>query len=99
MNEEILNKLHTALYPITPLASDRERIIGEMGEVIWLEMLEKVLTLLPEEKRNEAVRLLNENDIDAAIELVEQTDIDIEAILTEVATNVMDDVMSENSGQ
>ena len=93
MTEEILNKLHTALYSLTPLASERERIISEMGEVIWLESLERILIMLPEDTRVRVIELLNEEDLDAAVAVVESTDVDIDAILTEVATSVMDDVL------
>ncbi len=39
MNQEIIDKLHTALYAVAPIAEDRERLIGEMGETIWVESL------------------------------------------------------------
>lgn len=94
MQEEILNKLHTALYPLTPLASERERIIGEMGEVIWLESLERMLTSLPDDTRAHVIQLLNEDNLDAAVAVMESFDVDIDAILTEVATSVMDDVLT-----
>lgn len=93
MNEEILNKLHTALYPISPLASDRERIITEMGETIWLQSLEKLLMALQEDKRKEVIELLNDNNLDKAIEIFEASDIDVEAIISEVSTSVMNEVL------
>lgn len=93
MSEEILNKLHTALYSLTPLASERERIISEMGEVIWLESLERILIVLPEDTRARVIELLNEEDLDSAVAIVESSDIDIDAILSEVATSLMDDVL------
>ncbi len=94
MNQEIIDKLHTALYAVTPLAADRERIIAEMGETIWLESLEKILLALPEEARKEVVALLNDDDLDKAVEMFMAHDVDIDAILREVSTSVMDEVMS-----
>ena len=94
MNEEILNKLHTALYPISPLASDREKIIEQMGETIWLGSLEKLLIALPEDKRKEVIELLNQDELDKAVEIFEASNIDVEAIMTEVSTSVMDEVMA-----
>jgi hypothetical protein len=94
MNEEILNKLHAALYPVSPLASDREKIIEKMGETIWLESLEKMLLALPEEKRKEVIELLNQDDIDRAVEIFEVHDVDIDAIITDVSTRMMDEVLS-----
>ncbi|MBP6948663.1 MAG: hypothetical protein KBC41_02165 [Candidatus Pacebacteria bacterium] len=93
MNEEILNKLHTALYHISPLASDRDRIILEMGDVIWLESLEKMIPVLPEEVRIEVVAYINEEDVNKAIEIFEKNNIDIETVLTEVSEKVLKDVM------
>lgn len=94
MNEEILNKLHTALYSISPLASDRERIIGEMGETIWVMSLEKMLLAVPEESRREIIALLNADDLDKAVEVFEKNNIDVESIITEVSKNVLDDVIA-----
>jgi hypothetical protein len=94
MNEEIINKLHTALYPISPLASDRERIIQEMGETIWLGSLEKLLLALDESKRAEVVALLNADELDKAVEIFEASDIDVEAIITGVSLSVMEEVMA-----
>lgn len=94
MNEEILNKLHTALYPISPLASDRENIITEMGETIWLESLEKLLMALPEDKRKEVVALLNEDKLDTAVAVFDANNIDVEAIMTAVAISVLDEVVA-----
>lgn len=94
MNEEILNKLHTALYPISPLASDREKLITEMGETIWLESLEKLLMALPEDKRKEVVALLNEDKLDEAVAIFDANNIDVEAIMTAVSVSVMDDVIA-----
>ena len=93
MNEEILNKLHTALYPISPLASDRDRIITEMGETIWLQSLEKLLMALQEDKRKEVVVLLNNDELDKAVEIFDASGIDVEAIMTEVSTSVMNEVL------
>lgn len=94
MPEEILNKLHTALYSVSPLASDRERLIGQIGETVWIESLEKILLSLPEDKKNEVIALLNANELDKAVEMAETADIDVDAIITEAATSVMDDVLT-----
>ena len=94
MNQEILNKLHAVLYAVTPLALERERIIADMGEVIWLESLETILLALNEDKRKEVVELLNKEDIEKAIEIFEENDVDIEAIMTEVSISIMDEVMA-----
>ncbi len=99
MQPEIINKLHAALYSVSPLASDRERIISEMGEVIWLETLEKVLLSLPEDKRAQVVAFLNDDDLDGAVAIMEESDVDVDAIITEVATSVMDDVVGEEKGE
>jgi hypothetical protein len=96
MQEEILNKLHAALYHISPLASDRERIIEQMGETIWLETLTRVLTALPENTREEVVTLLNDDKIEEAIEVVEVTDVDIEKIMIEASTDIMKEVTGED---
>lgn len=95
--EEILNKLHTALYHISPLATDRELIISQMGETIWIESLEKVLSSVPEQVRAHVVALLNADELDKAVTLLETTDVDLEAVLAEVSTSVMKDVLSQNS--
>ena len=94
MNQEILNKLHAVLYAVTPLALEREQIIADMGETIWLESLEKMLLALNEETRKEVVELLNKEDIERAIEIFEENEVDIEAIMTEVSTSVMEEVMA-----
>jgi hypothetical protein len=93
MNEEIINKLHTALYPISPLASDRDKIIEEMGETIWLGSLEKMLLALDEVKRAEVVALLNADELDKAVEIFEASDIDVEAIVTGVSVSIMEEVV------
>lgn len=93
MNEEILNKLHAALFHISPLASDRDHIIAEMGETIWVESLEKALAALPEDKRNSVVQLLNEDNLEAVIAVMEESDVDIDAIVTETSTSVMNEVL------
>jgi hypothetical protein len=95
MSEEILIKLHTALYSLSPLASERERIIAEMGETIWLEALARVLEALPEATSREVVESLNADELDKAIEIADAAGVDVEAILTEVATSVMDEVVRE----
>ena len=95
MNQEILDKLHTALFAISPLAEDRERIITEMGETIWVESLEKMLLALPEDARKEVVLNLNNNEMEKAVEILSENSIDIDAILVEVSTSVMEDVMSK----
>jgi hypothetical protein len=94
MNQEILAKLHTALATITPLATDREKIIEDMGQTVWIEALEKMLMALPEDVRGQAVTALNENDIDKAVELFESHNVDVDVILQEVAQSVLDDVTS-----
>lgn len=91
--EEILNKLHTALYHISPLATDRELIISQMGETIWVESLEKIVSSVPEPVRAQVVALLNADKLDKAVELLETTDVDLDAVLTEVSTSVMKDVL------
>ncbi len=96
MNQEIYNKLHTALYSISPLASDRDRIIGEMGEVIWLTTLEKMLMSLPEDKREEVVALLNIDDLAKSIDIFEANNVDVDAILQEVSKSVLDEVLASN---
>lgn len=95
MNQEILDKLHTALYAVSPLAEDRERIISEMGETIWVVALEKMMLALPEDKRKEAIALLNEDKLDEAVEIFAEHDVDMNAILTEVSTSIMNDVMAQ----
>jgi hypothetical protein len=95
MNQEIIDKLHTALYAVAPVLEDRERLIGEMGETIWVESLEKMLNVLPEDKQKEVVELLNNDDLDKAVEIFDAHNVDIDAIITEVSTDVMNDVMSE----
>ncbi len=95
MNQEIIDKLHTALYAVSPLLEDRERIIAEMGETIWVESLEKMLLALPEETQKEVIALLNDGNLDRAVEIFSEHNIDIDAIISEVATSVMDEVMSE----
>ena len=92
--EEIVNKLHTALYSVSPFAEDRERIISEMGETIWLEALAKIIDLLPDDKRSLVVAYLNSDELDKAVAAIETTDIDIESVLREVSTSVLNDVVS-----
>ncbi len=94
MNQEILDKLHTALFPISPLAEDRERIIAEVGETIWVEALEKMILALPVDTQKEVVTLLNDGNLDRAVEIFSEHNVDIDAILSEVSTSVMDDVMA-----
>ena len=96
MQQEIINKLHTALYRISPLVTDRERLIADMGEVIWLESLEKILLALPDDERSSVVNSLNNNDLDSAIEALEKNNVDVDAIITEVATKVMDEVVAKS---
>jgi hypothetical protein len=93
MNEAILNKLHAALYHISPLASDRDRIIERIGETVWVETLDTVLKKLPEDSRHEVVALLNADDLDAAVAMLEVSGIDLDAVITEVATSVMNEVL------
>ncbi len=92
MNEEIYFKLHAALYPISPLASDREKIIEKLGEAIWFESLEKTLLSLPEDKRNEAVVALNSDKLSDAIKILEESSVDVEAIIVETAKSLMDEI-------
>ena len=95
MNQEILDKLHAALFAVSPLAEDRERIIAEMGETIWVESLEKMMLALPEEARKEAITALNADDLDRAVEIFATHDVDMNVIMTEVSTSVMDEVMAQ----
>ena len=95
MQQEILNKLHTALYPLSPLASDRERIIETMGETIWLESLDKTLDALTEEERTQAVALLNDGELDKAIDVVTASSVDLNAIIREVSESVLNEVLSK----
>ncbi len=97
MNQEIIDKLHTALYTVSPLAEDREKIIAEMGETIWVESLEKMMLALPEEARKEAIASLNADDLEKAVEIFSVHDVGIDAIITEVSTSVMDDVVAQVS--
>lgn len=92
MPEEIINKLHTALRHISPLASDREKIISEMGEVIWFETLEKILDALPVTERDQVVAFLNEDKLEEAIKVCALSAIDIEAILVATAQDVLNEV-------
>lgn len=92
MQEEILNKLHTALYHISPLASDRDKIIVGMGEVIWLQSLEKILDALSEEKRSQVVAYLNDEDLDNALRVIDEEDVDSLKIMTDVSTELLDEV-------
>lgn len=94
MNQEIVDKLHAALYAVSSVAEDRERIIAEMGETIWLESLEKMLNALPEETQEEVIALLNAGDLDKAVEIFDIHNIDTDAIITEVSTSVMNEVMA-----
>ena len=94
MNEEILNKLHAALYSVSPLASDRDRIIEKMGETIWFESLEKMLLALPEDKRAQVIEALNNDDLDTGLAIMQASDVDVEAIIQEVSTSVMDEVVA-----
>lgn len=94
MNEEIINKLYTALYPISPLASDREALIQEMGETIWLGSLEKILLALDESTRKEVVLLLNNDELDKAVEIIETNNVDVEAVITQVSLSVLEEVLA-----
>ena len=97
MNQEIIDKLNTTLYIVSPLAEDREKIIAEMGETIWVESLGKMMLALPEEARKEAIASLNTDDLEKAVEIFSVHDVDIDAIITEVSTSVMDEVMAQVS--
>lgn len=94
MNQEIIDKLHAALYIVSPFAPDRERLIMQMGETIWVESLEKILLALPEQSRAEAIAALNEDNLDKAVQIMEANNVDLDAIVAEVATSVMDEVVS-----
>lgn len=98
MNKEILDKLHTALYTVSPLASDRDRIIEGMGETIWLETLEKALAVLNDEARGHVVQLLNDGKLDEAVEVMMTHNVDIDAIITQVSTSVLEDVLLAAKG-
>jgi hypothetical protein len=93
MYQELLNKLHVALYAYIPLAEDREQLIGEIGETIWLESLDTILDALPKDIQDEAVTLLNSGEIDKAVELFEESNIDIDKVIETVSGNVMDDLL------
>ena len=93
MNQEIIDKLHTALYSVAPLAADRDRLIESMGETIWMESLEKVLMATPEDKRAQVVALLNVNKLDEAVAILEGCDIDIDSIISETAQSVLQEVI------
>lgn len=92
MNQEITDTLHVALYSALPLAVDREKIIAEMGEAIWAESLEKMLLSLEEGKRTEVVGFLNDGNLEKVVEVLSESNVDIDAIVTEVATSIMDEV-------
>lgn len=94
MNQEILDKLHAALYTISPLADERERIIAEMGEIIWLSSLERVLSSLDEESRTAVVGYLNDDKLEEAVSLCETKDINVEVIIEEEAKKVLQEVLS-----
>jgi hypothetical protein len=93
MNQEIIDKLHTALYQVSPLTEDRERLIAEMGEVIWIESLEKIISALPELAQKEVATCIENQDLDRVVEICLENDIDLDAIVGEVSTSVMDDVL------
>jgi hypothetical protein len=94
MNQEILDKLHAALYGIAPLAEDRERLIAEMGETIWIESLNKMLDALSPEVQKQVVDLLIVDRIEDVIDIFDAHNVDVNAIITEVSTSVMDEVTS-----
>ena len=95
MNQEILDKLHTALFEVSPLEEDREKIIAEMGETIWIESLEKMMLALPEDARNQAVACLNADDLDKAVEIFAENNVDLDATVKEVSTSVKDEVLAQ----
>jgi hypothetical protein len=94
MTQEIIDKLHATLYAVSPLAGDRERIIEEMGETIWVEALEKMLLALDDAKRKEVIEFLNADNLDKAVEILEANNVDVDAIITEVSTSVMNEVLA-----
>jgi hypothetical protein len=94
MDQEIINKLHTALYTVSPLASERERIIDEIGDTVWLETIEQILVRLPEDKRTKAIALLNEDEVEKVLEIAEGEAIDITPILEDISKKVLDEVLA-----
>lgn len=90
---ELRNKLHTALYTLAPLASDRERVIGQLGETVWLESLEKILMSLSYEDREKTVNHFNAKKLDKAEEIFKEK-IDVYTILEDISIDVMDSVVT-----
>jgi hypothetical protein len=89
---ELRNKLHTVLYVLAPLASDRERIISQTGETVWLESLEKILMSLSKEDREKTVNHLNSKKLNKAEEIFKEK-IDVYTTLEDVSMDVMDSVV------
>jgi 3-methyladenine DNA glycosylase/8-oxoguanine DNA glycosylase len=95
MPEKLEEKIHAALYKISPLASDREIIIEEIGKTVWVETLDKALETLEEPSRSEVVVLIKEGSIDKAIDRIVDADVDLEAIIKEVSGSVMDELLAD----
>lgn len=95
MPEDIILQIHTALIPVAPELLEREKLVAKIGETIWLESLEMLLSKLPEDSERQAVTYLNEDNIEDFITLCEKTDLDPEVIIREVATDVMNDVLKK----
>ncbi len=99
MNQDIIDKLHAALYAIAPLALDRERLIAEMGETIWVESLNKMLDMLPPDAQKKVVDLLIADRLDEVIDIFDAHTIDVNAIITEVSTSVMDEITTTSGAK
>jgi hypothetical protein len=97
MNETILAKLHTALYEVAPLTSDREDLIAEMGHTILLETFTKALMLVSEERRPLIVEALNVEDREKAFDLFLEEEVPLEDLLQETADEVLREVLEEKS--
>ena len=93
MNQEIINKLHAVLYTVSPLASERARMIEEIGDTVWLETIEQILVSLPEDRRAEAIALLNEDEVEKVLEIAEREAIDITPILEDISKNILNEVL------
>lgn len=93
MQQELIDKLHAALYHISPLAIDRERIIEKMGEVIWVKTLDRITDLLPEDTREVVRNALEQDDLDTAVACCEEANIDIDAIIEEISKDTLNQVL------
>jgi len=97
MQQDLLIKLHTALYGVSPLTSDRDRIMEDIGETIMLGALEQILDSMQEESRVGVVALLNENKLQGALLMCKTQGVDVDAVIRDVATHVMDEVMNQTA--